>query len=344
MKACSISRRTGALDLFRLVAALLVVAIHTSPLLSLGDDADFVLTRILARVAVPFFFLLTGFFTLPKCMSCTKALGTSMRRNAALYLAAAVLYLPIMIYAGYFRADHMASTLLRDLFFNGTFYHLWYFPALLAGLPLTFALARRLPRKTVTLLVSLLYAIGVLGDSWYGISAQFAPYRVLFDSLFHIFDYTRNGLFFAPFFLWLGYLLATMPLRLSVPQTVSGLSASLGAMILEATVLRSFNIPRHDSMYFFLPVVMFFFFSLLLQIPMRPLPALRPLATIIYIIHPMMIVLTRGFAKLTGLTGALVDNSVGHFICVLALSFFLSVFLLVLTYLKRSRVPCVKPM
>ena len=53
------------LDRFRLVAALLVVAIHTSPLLSLGETADFLLTRVAARVAVPFFLMTSGFFLLP---------------------------------------------------------------------------------------------------------------------------------------------------------------------------------------------------------------------------------------------------------------------------------------
>lgn len=52
------------LDIFRLVAALLVVAIHTSPLSSFNADADFFLTRVLARVAVPFFLMVTGFFVL----------------------------------------------------------------------------------------------------------------------------------------------------------------------------------------------------------------------------------------------------------------------------------------
>lgn len=45
----------GGLDRFRLAAALLVVAIHTSPLTCLSPKADFLLTRVLARVAVPFF-------------------------------------------------------------------------------------------------------------------------------------------------------------------------------------------------------------------------------------------------------------------------------------------------
>ena len=52
----------GGLDLFRLIAAFLVVAIHTSPLESVSAEADFFLTRIVARVAVPFFFMVTGQF------------------------------------------------------------------------------------------------------------------------------------------------------------------------------------------------------------------------------------------------------------------------------------------
>ena len=55
-------KRPAALDGFRMFAALLVVCIHTSPLASLNADADFWLTRVLARVGVPFFFLVSGYF------------------------------------------------------------------------------------------------------------------------------------------------------------------------------------------------------------------------------------------------------------------------------------------
>lgn len=50
------------LDLCRLAAALLVITIHTAPLSDVSAGADFFLTRILARVAVPYFFMLTGYF------------------------------------------------------------------------------------------------------------------------------------------------------------------------------------------------------------------------------------------------------------------------------------------
>ncbi len=57
------TRRNGGLDIFRLIAAFLVVAIHTSPLSSLNETADFILTRIIARIAVPFFLMVTGYFS-----------------------------------------------------------------------------------------------------------------------------------------------------------------------------------------------------------------------------------------------------------------------------------------
>lgn len=49
------SKYYAGVDYFRLVAALLIVAIHTSPLATYNETGDFILTRIVARVAVPFF-------------------------------------------------------------------------------------------------------------------------------------------------------------------------------------------------------------------------------------------------------------------------------------------------
>lgn len=56
----------GSLDYFKIITALLVIAIHTSPLTSFNVEADFVLTRVIARTAVPFFLMVTGYFLLPR--------------------------------------------------------------------------------------------------------------------------------------------------------------------------------------------------------------------------------------------------------------------------------------
>ncbi|WCR28799.1 serine racemase VanT catalytic subunit [Paenibacillus thiaminolyticus] len=56
----------AGLDRFKIVAALLVIAILTGPLISYSPYADFVLAGIAARVAVPFFFIASGFLLFRK--------------------------------------------------------------------------------------------------------------------------------------------------------------------------------------------------------------------------------------------------------------------------------------
>ncbi len=58
----------GGFDRFRVPAALLVIAIHTGPLLSLNGEANYLLTDILARIAVPFFFSVSGWFLVPRLL------------------------------------------------------------------------------------------------------------------------------------------------------------------------------------------------------------------------------------------------------------------------------------
>ena len=80
-------RNYKGIEIFRILAAFLVVAIHTSPLTIYSVTADFILTRVIARVAVPFFFMVTGYFVLSK--------GTGVRsfikKTAIIYAASAAL-------------------------------------------------------------------------------------------------------------------------------------------------------------------------------------------------------------------------------------------------------------
>ena len=122
-----------AVDYFRLVAALLVVAIHTSPLASYSETADFILTRVIARVAVPFFIMTSGFFILSPHVRNLKKYDNFLRKTIYVYVISMLLYLPVNIYNGYFQIDNFLPNLLKDIIFDGTLYHLWYLPASLAG-------------------------------------------------------------------------------------------------------------------------------------------------------------------------------------------------------------------
>ena len=297
----------AALDRFRLAAAVLVIAVHTSPLASCWPAGDFWLTRVLGRVAVPFFLMVSGRLL---ARGDWRSTGRFLKKDAALYGAAIVIYLPLNGYAGQLSPDF-----LRRLVTDGTFYHLWYFPAVLLGVPI----ARRLHRLGQTralLLAGALYLLGLGGDSYYGLASRLPGAAAFYGGVFRLFSYTRNGLFYVPLFLLLG----AAELRLPRRRAAGGLACALAAMTAEGLWLRSLDAQRHDSMYLALPLAMVCLFSLLLEADRGEDRALRRLASLVYLVHPWCIVLVRGGAEALGLEGPLVRSSPGHFCAVAALS------------------------
>ena len=56
------------LDIFRFIAALMIVAIHIYPLAVFNQNVDYFFTRVIFRIGVPLFLMITGFFVLPKAL------------------------------------------------------------------------------------------------------------------------------------------------------------------------------------------------------------------------------------------------------------------------------------
>lgn len=323
------------LDRFRLIAALLVIAIHTSPLASFSGEGDFFFTRVLARIAVPFFLMVTGFFF----PSDPGQLWKSLKKLCLLYGGSILLYLPLGLYAGHYRALYFTDA-LRMLLFDGSFYHLWYFPAAITGMLLVFALNRVLKLRWVCVISVVLYVIGLFGDSYFGLAEKLPPVKAAYEGMFRLFSYTRNGIFMAPVFLVLGILIrkySLKALRLSALRYALCLLVSFVCMTAEAFTLHNLRLQRHDSMYVFLLPVMASLFLLLLSLPetaaqlrSTAVPAVRAAAPRrtavataamwIYLLHPAFIVLVRAAAKLLHLTGLLVDNSLLHYLAVSILS------------------------
>lgn len=305
--------KTPALDRFRVAAAVLVAAIHTSPLASCTAEGDFWLTRVLARLAVPFFFLVTGYFL---GRSNWKSLPRFLKKTGLLYLLAIALYVPLNVYARQLTGWQEA---LRGIFLEGTFYHLWYFPAVLLGAVLAFLLSR-LGARAGLAIAALLYLAGLGGDSYYGLLFTHPAGKAFYDALFCVFSYTRNGVFFAPLFLLLGASAKPGNPRLCLP----GFLLALACMSGEAVLLRQAGWPRHDSMLLFLPVCAVLLFSLLLSVNGGQDRAARRFSAAFYVLHPWCIVLVRGAAEALGLEQPLVQNSLGHFLAVVLLCSLLS--------------------
>lgn len=306
----------SGIDYFRFIAALLIVAIHTSPLASFSETGNFIFTRIIARIAVPFFFMTSGFFLISKYAYNAKKLETFIKKTALLYGAAILLYIPVNIYNGYFKMDGLLPNIIKDIVFDGTFYHLWYLPAAIISGSIAWYLVKKVHYRKALLITSALYITGLFGDSYYRIAERVSCLNDFYNLIFQVSDHTRNGIFFAPVFFILGGYIADSRERLSLKRSIGGFVICFTLMLGEALTLHHFDLQRHDSMYVFLLPTMYCLFNILLYFRGKRHTGIRTISLIIYIIHPFMIVVIRLSGKLLHLQNLLIENSLIHYFTV----------------------------
>lgn len=326
----------SGVDYFRLFAAFLVVAIHIGPLSAINSDLDFLLTYCFGRVAVPFFLMVTGYFVLAPYVNSgfqkQRAPYKFFKKTAVLYCAVTCLYLPISWYA-----ENLPTSFpgfLKWFFVDGSFYHLWYFPAVILGCLVLLPLIKK-SVKLAFWCTFAAYCIGLLGDSFYGLIRGVPWLKTSYEAIFSVSDYTRNGIFFTPLFLLLGTLLANRKYRCNKKACQLGFAISLCLMLVEGALTYKFDLQRHNSMYLFLPATMYFLFQLLLKTQAKPPFWSRKLSSIIYCIHPAVIVLVRGACKAFDFTDTFVADPLIHFITVWVVSVLCSA--IILFIYKRGR-------
>ena len=119
-------QRLDSLDILRLVASFAVVVLHVS-MGTMPIDIQICLKQ-LARFAVPFFFLVSGYFFYHGYQKFGNDFFLkNITKLVGIFLVASIFYLPISIAKGNFRFDH-------QLILTGTESHLWFLPSLIFGL------------------------------------------------------------------------------------------------------------------------------------------------------------------------------------------------------------------
>ena len=167
----------------------------------------------------------------------------------------------------------------------------------------------------------ILYGLGLLGDSYYGFIAGSGLLNKIYQAMFQVFSYTRNGIFYTPVFLAMG---AGLKIKNSSCPTVgiaAGFIISTALLFWEGMTLHYLGVQRHNSMYMALLPTMYFLFQMILSLDISPKRSLRTISVWVYIIHPLFIILLRVMEKFTHTEQIFIANSIMHYLMVCFLSF-----------------------
>ena len=292
---------TSSISFFQYLSAIPVILVHSGRLTSY-EPLHFGLKSMLGRLAVPFFIVCASFFL-------KQSLGNSQKMKAYLvkivktYLFWSFVYLP---YAWvFFSSLHLPVYLfpagvLIALIYLGMCYQLWYIPAFLLGLFLVNQLVKRLGMVWTGFLALLLYCCGLIEtySAYLDTTSLLKGYQ-LYSNLFFT---ARNGLFYTPIFIYMGYYLYdhfhAQAFRIHRWQK---LALAFGLLCLEGIII--FQHEGIDKNFFFLlPFVTVYLVNACLRssfLKSYDLQYLKQMSIALYFSHPIFIEWARyGFSSL----------------------------------------------
>lgn len=211
MSAKSQSRYYPTLDLWKYICSILVLVIHTFPM-SFNYWLDGA-TGVVTRLANPSFFTISGFLLFDRIMQkpeeSRKTVGKQIKRIAILYLIWSVFYYLIQLPENIENGNvSSADYWLKTFFLKGSVHYFWFFPALIIGILISYALykARLSPEKMVVIGVVVL-VIGCMISTYKSLFTGVPVFNSVYNNfLKHI--TAKNGLFFGFPYIALGYYLA----------------------------------------------------------------------------------------------------------------------------------------
>lgn len=197
--------------MIKFICAILVVMVHVSPVPVENEAIHYIIKKCISRIAVPFYFTSAGYFLFKKMdINC---LNQDRIKNYCIKILRLLGTWTILLYVG-------------------ETYQLWFLGALvIAVLVLSLFLKMHMPFLMIAFISSLLYFIGLLGDSYYGLIERFLEFRplaLLNHHYYKLFETTRNGLFMGTMFIFLGLFLTYKRIKIKPLLSAVFLIISIG--------------------------------------------------------------------------------------------------------------------
>ena len=288
-------------DYFRIFAAILVVMIHIPPFKSFEIDGtiytniDFFISHVLARIAVPFFFIASGFFLFSGKTLDKKRTMRYLKKVLVLYVVWSILYIPFRLYdigqtVGF--TSETIRMLVKEVLFISSYNHLWYLNALFYATALILILTRFLKFKHVFILSVILFLLGLAGDSYYGIFKELPVFSGILKYLLKTFYTTRNGFMFGFMFMMIG---GGISYQKSIKSMPFMFIISFILMIVETFILMRLEIARDYNMFIFLVPTSYFLFTWLISFKAneKNTISVRNMSFLIYVSHMLFLEIFR---------------------------------------------------
>lgn len=181
------------IDVLKFVLALFVIVRHCGQVFFEPNETFYlVFTDVISPIAVPLFFMLSGYLFFSK-EATVKRLGRQVLRIAKLYLVWTVIYTPFILKSLLHRTLSIYE-FIKNFFFSGSYYHLWFLPALIVALVFVYFLRYYLGSRVSFGICLLLFIIGLFGDTYTFLLNDIA--KEYLHRYIYYFLTTRNGIFF----------------------------------------------------------------------------------------------------------------------------------------------------
>lgn len=306
--------RNGAIDICRIIAAVFVIAIHAK----VTECVPYFVKNFLDLVfslAVPFFFMTTGYFMGGGVRQQNNGVSISLKRTIVLYVIWNLIYLPLSILGevtygnSFFKA---CFKLMRGWFFVGQNYYswaFWYLLALIVAEAIIMILTKfRATLKIQIFLSSSLFFIGIVLDYLYNYTGI---RNVIIDGYYDLFMTTRNGLFVGFFYVTIGMVVARIQNRINPKYWCAILLMSLlSGIFYSSDGILETSLTAITSISLFGLII-------IAEVPeIENSKHIRDLATTVYLTHMLFVFIGKEILQ--------INNQMALFVAVTMCSFMLS--------------------
>jgi len=306
----------NAVDVAKFILSFFVISIHTCYNFFESSVANTVVNSVIIRLAVPFFFVASGFFffrdivfengRIKKCSENRTKLFKFLKRIFLLYLIWAVIYFVFEAFtyvASGLPLAPLCKTYAVMFFLDGFTGHFWYLLFTMYAIIILYVLLRFLRVEIVSGIVIVLYAVFLYGFT-YQFAFKTAFLSEIMPTLLLKFSALGFNFGFYPVYRAMAYLFAGFlctHLRDKISKKLSGILAfiSLVLSITENILLNIFSTRDWFSYTFFLLPLAIFSFIFLSKIKLNGKPEIfaffRNGSSFIYCSHYLVLIMFNFF-------------------------------------------------